>query len=279
MGGFTLTLTNIISFLMAIVFMPLSGLTYGIDAINSGKRNECSLVNIVGVGAYFRSQGIACDGECFYFSSKTTIIKTEDDAKTLTAVNYSAITDELSDEYGIKHIGGISYYDGKIYAGMEDSKVWDYPIVGVFDAETLQMTDYYIMDSEVITRGMPWVTVDNETGYLWCMDHSKKPTKLLCYDVNDEMSFVCEVPLSESVPSVQGAEFYNGTLYVATNDDTGAIYTIDTSTGEAVKFLDRNLVGGEGEGMTFIERDGQAKLVAIDMGTIFVNVFVREYDV
>ncbi|MCQ2477501.1 MAG: hypothetical protein MJ125_06715 [Clostridia bacterium] len=277
MSSFTVILVRIVSVIMSVIFIPLSGLTYGLDAFTLGKRNDKVIANVVGIGAYFRSQGIACDGEHFYFSSKTTLIKTEDDAKTFINADFSAIPDELK-ELGIKHIGGMSYYNGKIYAGMEDSKVWDYPIVGVFDADTLQLENYFIMDDEVITRGMPWVTVDPETGCLWCADHSKKPTKLLCYDTANDMSFVSEVPLSESVPSIQGAEFFEGFMYAATNDDSQAIYKIDTATGSVEKFLDRNLTGGEGEGMTFITRDGVTKLVAMDMGVIFVDAFIREYD-
>ncbi len=277
LSSFAVVLVRIVSVIMSVVFIPLSGLTYGLDAFTFGKRNDTVIANVVGIGAYFRSQGIACDGEHFYFSSKTTLIKTEDDARTLVNANLSAIPDELK-ELGIKHIGGMSYYNGKIYAGMEDSKVWDYPIIGVFDADTLQLEDYFITDAEIITRGMPWVTVDPDTGYLWCADHSKQPTKLLCYDTADGMSFVSEVSLSESVPSIQGAEFYAGCMYAATNDDTQAIYKIDITSGSVEKFLDRNLTGGEGEGMTFITRDGATKLVAMDMGVIFVDAFIREYD-
>ena len=49
--------------------------------------------------------------------------------------------------------------------------------------------------------------------------------------------------------------------------------------GSVEKVFDRNLTSGsEGEGMTFIEKDGKTILVAMDMGPIFVNAFVREYD-
>ena len=82
------------------------------------------------------------------------------------------------------------------------------------------MTAFYFMDDELITRGMPWVCVDPDTGYLYCTDHSKRPTKLLVYDTAKGMEFVREVPLSEVVPSIQGAEFMNGVLYAATNDTT-----------------------------------------------------------
>lgn len=278
MSAFTLLIVKILSVIFSVLLIPLSGITYGLDAISLGKRTDIARENIVGIGAYFRSQGITSDGENLYFSSKTTLIKTESDAGTLINANLSAIPAELKDNCGIKHIGGLSFYNGKIYAGMEDSKVWDYPIIGVFDSETLELEKYYIMDPELITRGMPWVTVDPETGYLYCMDHSKKPTKILVYDVNNEMAFVEEVALSETVPSIQGAEFSDGVMYAATNDDTQAIYKIDVHSGTVEKYLDRNLTGGEGEGMTFMTVDGKKVLVAMDMGVIFVNTFVRQYE-
>ena len=280
MSGFAAFCVRMISALFSVIFIPLYGVTYGLDAISIADRTDVSRTNIVGIGAYFRSQGITCDEDSnLYFSSKTTLIKTEADGRTLLDGNFSAIPEELSENYGIKHIGGISWYNGRIYAGMEDSKVWDYPIVGVFGADTLELEEYYIMDSETISRGLPWVAVNPDNGYLYCTDHSKQPTKILVYDTAGEMELVKEVPLSMEVPSIQGAEFYGGQLYAATNDDTQAIYRIDVESGNVEKFLDRNLTGGEGEGMTFMDTGGGTELVAIDMGVIFVNAFVRHYSV
>ena len=134
------------------------------------------------------------------------------------------------------------------------------------------------MNSEMITRGLPWVCVNNENGYLYCTDHSKNPTKLLVYDTTNEMAFVEEVALQSSPYAIQGAEFFGGKIYAATNDDTQAIYMIDPVTGGVEKLLDRNLTGGsEGEGMTFIMKDGKPILTAMDMGPLFINAFVREY--
>lgn len=279
MSTFSLAINKILSLIFAVILIPFSILTHGIDLISETDRTDNKKTNIVGIGAYFHSQGMASDGETLYFSSKTTIIRTEADAKTLINANYFAIPEQLKD-LGIAHIGGMSFYNGYIYAGLEDSKVWDYPIIGVYDAETLELVDYYIMDSEVITRGMPWVCVNPENGYLYCMDHSKQPTKILVYDTANKMAFVEEVSLSQVVPSIQGAEFYNGTLYAATNDETQAIYKINPSTGNVEKYLDRNLTSGsEGEGMTFMIKDGKPVIIAMDMGPLFINAFVREYNV
>lgn len=277
MSVFSLAINKILSLIFAVILIPFSILTHGIDLISAADRTDNEKTNVVGIGAYFRSQGMATDGETLYFSSKTTVIRTEADAKTLINANYFAIPDELK-ELGIAHIGGMSFYNGKIYAGLEDSKVWDYPIVGIFDAETLELVEYYVLDAEVITRGLPWVAVNPENGYLYCMDHSKQPTKILVYDTADKMAFVEEIPLSEVVPSIQGAEFYNGILYAATNDETQAIYKIDVTNGNVEKYLDRNLTSGsEGEGMTVMIKDGKPVIVAMDMGPLFINAFVREY--
>lgn len=275
--------TAVIRILSAVnlaLMLPFFVLTYGIDLLTRG---DCapalSVTNVAGIGALFRSQGIANDGESLYFSSKTTLIKTELDGKTFVNSNLSAIPDELSEQYGIAHIGGLSCYNGKLYAGMEDSKVWDYPIVGVFDAQTLELTDYYILDCELITRGLPWVAVNPDNGLLYCTDHSKQPTKLLSFDINDGMRLAGSTPLSESIPSVQGAEFYNGVLYAATNDSTKAIYTV-TVQGECSKLLDRSLAsGGEGEGMTIVIENGQPVIYATDMGLLFINSFIRRYPI
>lgn len=278
MNPFQLQLNRILTLIFAVILIPFSALTHGIDLISSAERTDESKTNVVGIGAYFRSQGITSDGDTFWFSSKTTLIRTMGNYRTVVNANYSAIPEELS-ELGIKHIGGLSYYNGFIYAGLEDSKVWDYPIIGVYDAETLELVKYYIMDAELITRGMPWVTVDPETGLLYCADHSKNPTKLLVYDTADEMAFVKEIPLSAVPYAIQGAEFCCGTLYAATNDDTQAVYAINVADGSVKKVLDRNLTSGsEGEGMTFVKRNGETVLVAMDMGPLFINAFVREYN-
>ena len=277
MRAFALAINKILTVVFAVVLIPFSVLTHGIDLISEGKRTDYEKTNVVGIGAYFRSQGMTSDGETLYFSSKTTLIRTKDNARELINANYFAIPDELK-ELGIKHIGGLSFYNGKIYAGLEDSKIWYYPIVGVFNAETLELENYYILDAEKITRGLPWVCVDPETGYLWCTDHSKNPTVLLAYDTANEMNFVKEVKLESSPYAIQGAEIKDGIIYAATNDDTQAIYKINPENGTVEKLLDRNLTSGsEGEGMTFMTKDGKTVLIAMDMGPLFINAFVREY--
>lgn len=260
----------------------LSALTLGIDALSAGKRHpEVSKDNVLLIGAAERSQGITTDGKYYYFSSKWGLTKSELDGKTRVKSNPLAIPKKLKDEYDLAHIGGISYSkaDNCIYAGLEDSKVWEYPVVAVYDADTLKFTGrYYILDKALHTRGLPWVAVDNDRGLLITLDHSKKANELIFYDIADNMKYVGSVKLSETVRSIQGAEMYGGMLYAATNDDTQAVYKIDPKSGEVSKYFDRNLTkGSEGEGITVLETADGAVFHAIDMGPLFINAFIRHY--
>lgn len=260
----------------------LSALTLGIDALSAGKRHpEVSKDNVLLIGAAERSQGITTDGKYYYFSSKWGLTKSELDGKTRVKSNPLAIPKELKDEYGLAHIGGISYSkaDNCIYAGLEDSKVWEYPVVAVYDADTLKFTGrYYILDKALHTRGLPWVAVDNDRGLLITLDHSKKANELIFYDIADNMKYVGSVKLSETVRSIQGAEMYRGMLYAATNDDTQAVYKIDPKSGDVSKYFDRNLTkGSEGEGITVLKTADGAVFHAIDMGPLFINAFIRHY--
>ena len=68
MSMFQIILTKLISTALAVVFIPFSVLTGGIDLVTSGGHTDTAKTNIVGLGAIFRSQGMTTDGETFYFS-------------------------------------------------------------------------------------------------------------------------------------------------------------------------------------------------------------------
>lgn len=282
LGKAAAVMRRLVALSLAAFMTFLSVLTLGIDALSAGKRHpEVSKDNVLLIGAAERSQGITTDGKYYYFSSKWGLTKSELDGKTRVKSNPLAIPKKLKDEYGLAHIGGISYSkaDNCIYAGLEDSKVWEYPVVAVYDADTLKFTGrYYILDKALHTRGLPWVAVDNDRGLLITLDHSKKANELIFYDIADNMKYVGSVKLSETVRSIQGAEMYGGMLYAATNDDTQAVYKIDPKSGDVSKYFDRNLTkGSEGEGITVLETADGAVFHAIDMGPLFINAFIRHY--
>lgn len=272
-------LPGIVRRVLSLVAAAFALLTGWIDNISLEHRQpEVSRQNIVLLGAAARSQGVATDGEGYIFSSKWGLVRTELDGVTREAHNLFAIPKDLKEAYGLAHIGGISCYGGKLYAGLEDSKVWDYPVVAVYDAKTLVYSgEYYRLDPEIHTRGLPWVAVDSD-GILCAADHSVNAETLFFYDTKQDMKPVGSVKLSETVVRIQGADFYKGLLYAATNNDTQAVYEINPGTGAVRKYFDRNLTkGSEGEGMTCLETADGAVFHTLDMGPLFINANFRHY--
>jgi len=239
---------------------------------------------VIGLESIERAQGVTTDGEAWYFSGKSSLVKIALDNTTVLAYNYKAIPDELKENYGSAHIGGISYCDGKIYAPLEDSKKWEHPIVAIYDAQTLEFTgEYHEFSNEILTRGMSWVSVDKEKSLLYS-SHSKTADVIYCFDLNT-YEFVKEIKLSETVGKIQGGEVYDGKLYVGTNDDTRAVYTIDTNNGQVEKLFDRIMyqpklidnLGGEGEDVTVYPMDDGTMIHALDIGALFIDSNLRHY--
>ena len=239
--------------------------------------NLVSRQNILFLGSYTHSQDVTTDGENFYFSARWSLTKTTLDGETETAMNINAIPRELKEKYGSAHIGGISYYNGKIYAALEDSKVWQYPIVALYDAETLAYTgEYHILSAVLQKNGLPWIAVDAANGYIYAAQRDNSPA-LIVYDL-DTFEPVKTVPLSIPVHKIQGGEMYKGLLFVATQDETQAVYVINPATGEAAKYFDQNLPkGGEAEGLTVLETPDGAVFHSLDLGPMFINAYFRHY--
>ena len=239
---------------------------------------------VVGLETIERAQGVTTDGEAWYFSGKTSLVKIAFDNQTVLAYNYEAIPEEFKENYGSAHIGGISYCDGYIYAPLEDSKVWEYPIVAVYDAQTLEFTGKYkILPNDIMTRGMSWLACDKENGLIYS-SHSKEATELYCFDL-ETFEYVKTVELSEMVGKPQGGEVYNGLIYIGSNNMTRAVYTINPETGEVEKCFDRIMYewklidnfGGEGEDVTVYPMEDGTLIHALDVGALFMDSNLRHY--
>ncbi|HZK39238.1 MAG TPA: hypothetical protein VFD23_03690 [Clostridia bacterium] len=227
--------------------------------------------------SYTHSQGVASDGESYFFSSRFSLIKTELDGVTETAMNINAIPKQLKEKFGSAHIGGISYWNGTIYAALEDSKVWDYPIVALYDAATLEFTgQYYHLSADLQKNGLPWVAVDGDRGVLYAAQRDHSPA-IVVYDL-ETMDLIKTVALSMPVHKIQGGDMYKGLLVVATQDETQAVYAIDPVTGRVNKCFDQNLPkGGEAEGLTVLETPDGAVFHTLDLGPMFINAYFRHY--
>lgn len=284
-----LTFYNIVRFgfhrifgLLLAVLLLLSG---GLNAAFNGDiyRYE-SNSRTVGLESIERAQGVTTDGEAWYFSGKSTLIKVALDNETILAYNYKAIPKELKESCGSAHIGGISCYDGKIYAPLEDSKKWQHPVVAIYDAETLEFTgEYHELSKDILTRGMSWLACDGERKLLYS-SHSKKADVIYCFDL-ETFEFVKEIKLSETVANIQGGEVYKGILYVGTNDGMRAVYTINPAAGTVSKAFDRIMYqpklidnfGGEGEDVTVYPMEDGTLIHALNVGALFIDSNLRHY--
>lgn len=269
----------------AVIIAMLMTFSNGVNSLFNGDIYPYeSNSKVFGLETLERAQGVTTDGEAWYFSGKTSLVKIAFDNQTVLAYNYSAIPEELKENYGSAHIGGISYCDGYIYAPLEDSKVWEYPIIAVYDAETLEFTgEYKILPNDIMTRGISWLACDKENGLIYS-SHSKEATELYCFDL-ETFEYVKTVELSEMVGRIQGGEVYDGLIYVGTNDATRAVYTINPSNGEVIKCFDRIMYewklidnfGGEGEDVTVYPMEDGTLIHALDIGALFMDSNLRHY--
>lgn len=278
---------TIISLLMSIC-MLLTGF------LDSGTPKSSANVELVKeekllfMDAMYSGQGVTTDGEYFYTSGSITafglagIMKWDSKTMECVAQNTDAIPSEYKEYYGHDHIGGISYYNGKIYAAVEN-KAEDYPLVITYDCETLEMIDIFNVEpAELLPDGIPWCAVDAEKGLLYCSPFHDVES-ILAFDL-ETMEFSHEIKLSRMVTRIQGGEVYDGILYLsydAESSNTDQILTVDLSNGNVEKLCSRtvpSMAGNEAEGVTIYPMEDGSLIHVLDYDKT-VGVYLRHYKV
>lgn len=238
--------------------------------------------------ALIMGQGITTDGEYYYTSGSITafnfqaLAKFKVDGMNIVKSRVNPLPNVCRDR-GNNHIGGISYYNGKIYASVEGGDEC-YACIVVFDCETLKPTgEVYDLPNELYDDGIPWLAVNQETGLLYASKWNDAEY-IRVYDINDGMKNVDNIMLSETVHRIQGGEFYNGTLYLS-NDIEGyetykKILSVNVETGEIGVAAIRDVGGDnvEAEGLTFCETEDGAVMHVLDYNRV-IGVFVHHYNV
>lgn len=214
------------------------------------------------------SQGVTNDGEYFYFSGNENLGKADMESGEIFLINANPIPKELKDN-GCNHIGGLSYYNGYIYAAVEDGPDYLNSFIVLYDAETLKFTGtYYELPHELHIEGVPWCAVDVERNYLYTAEWSNA-TVLNVFSL-DDMSLVKTVPLSEPIDRIQGAEMFNGKLYMSCDElnDMKRIFTLDVETGKVEVCFTRNIGEVfEAEGLTvFADENDEPVICVLDRG-------------
>lgn len=238
--------------------------------------------------ALISGQGITTDGEFYYTSGAVTSLN-------ITAISKRSVKDgslvkkavnplpALCVERGNNHIGGISYYNGKIYAPVEGEEgSGSTSCIVTFDADTLEAENVYDLPEEYFPDGVPWCAVDGNTGLLYASMWDTTKT-IYVYDTQKDMAFVKAFTLSESIRRIQGGEFFDGTLYLSQdNNHNGSlrnILSVDTQTGKVSVVMERDIGSEdyEAEGMTFTKTDDGVVLSVLDYNRT-VGVFLHHYE-
>ena len=237
--------------------------------------------------AMYAGQGITTDGEYYYTSGSLValgiagIAKWDADTMEMVAKNDDPIPEHYKDVYGSDHVGGISYYDGKIYAAVENDDE-DFPLVIVYDAETLEELQVFELPNTDLPDGIPWCAVDGENGYLYCSPFNETDY-ILAFDL-ETMEFSHMIGLSKTIYRIQGGEVYDGILYLSydvkdSNDDK--ILTVDIGTGTVSSLCTRSLpslAGNEAEGVTIFPMADGSFIHVLDYDKT-VGVYIRHYEV
>ncbi len=235
--------------------------------------------------ALLMSQGITTDGEYFYTSGSIAALdlvgmaKWTADGFEKVISTHSAIPNEIKEKYNSDHIGGISYYDGKIYAATED-ETDTYNLILIYDAETLEFTgEYYDLGTEYLDDGIPYCAIDSENGYLYTSQFHETDC-ILAYNI-DDMTFSHKIILSEPVDRIQGAEYYDGLLYMSydvSGTATEKVQTVDVKTGEVKTLFERTVSGrdNEAEGLTVYPMEDGSFIHISDYDKL-ISVNIRHY--
>lgn len=208
-----------------------------------------------------RSQGITNDGKGhFWFSANQKLMRVKSDYTSVEASNSSPFSAALKD-LDANHIGDIDYYNGKIYAPIEDGNTYKHPVIAAYNAQTLKLETFEEVPRNWQPDGVPWIAVDGPDNYLISAQYSNT-TRINFYDLSTFQQ-VKQVELSHMITSIQGGKVFNGSLYMTANNDkpnSFALYKMNLVSGQVDKILVFNSAITEIEGLTFENRGNEVYL-------------------
>ncbi len=133
------------------------------------------------------AQGIANDGEFWFFTDKTQLFKYHANWRPTSGADAGKIHSvgfppELSD-IGINHFGDLDHYAGYLFVPFEKTDTWDVSIIGVFRASDLKFVDW--VDVNRHQKGLGWVAIHPVEKLLYSsVGHLEAGTPLLGYKLD-----------------------------------------------------------------------------------------------
>ena len=185
----------------------------------------------------FRTQGIATDGQQWYFSWQYGLEIANNQFESIRR-NSSIVPPKFGIPFDLllrhlDHIGDIDYHDGIIYASLDDTRGFNNGHVALYNAADLSYTGV----SYALT-GAPsnpkhdvasWVAVDPNRNVGYGKEYQLGNTINL-YRLAD-WSFQGTTTLDLPLEQIQGAKVHGDWLYMSSNDDAKAVYRANLRTG------------------------------------------------
>jgi hypothetical protein len=189
------------------------------------------------------AQGVARIGGGWIFSGTNSLWRTDDQLREINHTGPS-IPDALKAK-GFEHIGDIDVVGNFMYAPLEQP---DYSkgrqMTARFDPDSLQ----YLDAVGVPQHENSFVTVDPGTMTAYSMDRFDGDA-LTRYDVAHGWKKLPSLKMDRLLHRTQGADVYDGAVWIATDDAQHGIYRVDIDTGAVTQVARLGHAGGEGEGI------------------------------
>lgn len=259
-------------------------------SVDNGGENTISDAKLISSDRFvlcdgdYLTQGITTDGEFFYCTGARTytgfngIAKIDMKTGEIVEENRDAMPKEMKKQL-FNHLGGCSYYDGKIYVAVEDM-FRKHPAVAVFDAQTLEFTGQYkILGEEIQPEGnLSWCAANRDEGVIYT-GISRGGDFVNVLDA-ETLEPIGRIELETSFHRVQGAEYYDGILYISCNDTSKKkhVYAADLETGKVSTVLERaaSTLPTEAEGLTVYPTEDGAFFHVVDVMAMSVGI-IRHY--
>ena len=225
-------------------------------------------------------QGVCAEGGFYWVSGSTTLTKYDE--------NWNVIAENTDPFNGyafeVNHIGDIDVYQNELYLGVEYfmDGIGKNIQVAVYDGDTLELKRVFPFSDSTGQLECAGIAVDPDSGTVymvsWIDDESSEYLYMYDLETGDYRGRL----LMEGAPKwLQGVAYYNGCLYVTSDDgdaDQGApdhMYRIDVSDDRTSgrvsleRAFDDVVMQGEIEGLSF-DREHEQFLLTYNHGARIV---------
>ena len=239
------------------------------------------------VDATFMNKGLTNDGAYFYtsgaisFGRYTALAKYEIGTMKRESYKVFPMTWDLLKK-GYDNIGGLSWYNGKLYAAMASESGKAAPCIAVFDAQSLSYETSFELPASWFPQGITWAAVDASTGLLYTCAWPSA-TSIHAFKIDEAMAHVREIEVTgdAALDNICGGEVYRGSLYLSQDvayERINKVLRVDLETGEASVHFTRDSgreEGTAGDVTVYEKADGSLFHVTDYNGLI--GVYLRSY--